>query len=57
MVEKVPATNEPMAEIESAVPDLPICDNAYPSFTITTDDASPGSFNKIAVIEPPYWVP
>jgi hypothetical protein len=28
-----------------------------PSMQVITDDASPGMFTRIEVVEPPYWAP
>ena len=49
--------NEPIAAMPSAVPALPCRARAWPSKTVTTDDASPGSRSSTEVIVPPYWAP
>ena len=57
MIETVPPMNEPMAAMPRAVPALPCRARAWPSKTVTTDDASPGSRSRTEVIVPPYWAP
>ena len=56
-METVPPTKDPMAAMPSAVPALPWRARAWPSKTVTTDDASPGSFSRTEVMVPPYWAP
>ena len=29
----------------------------WPSRVVTMDEASPGRFTRMAVVEPPYWLP
>lgn len=56
-VPMVPATKEPSAAVANAWaarPDLAI---RLPSMAVTTDDDSPGVFNRIEVVEPPYMPP
>src|SRR6476661_4664652 len=53
-VEKQPAINEPMAAIASAGPARPCLAIWWPSSVVTTEDASPGMFTRIDVVEPQY---
>ena len=53
----VPATNEAMAEMARAGPAFPCLAISYPSIAVGTDEASPGMFTTIAVVEPPYMAP
>ena len=53
----VPATKEPIAAMASAGPARPWRAIWYPSRVVTTDEASPGTFTRIEVVEPPYMVP
>ena len=46
-----------IAAIPSAVPALPCRARAWPSNTVTTDEASPGSLSSTEVMVPPYWAP
>src|SRR5690606_5520904 len=52
-----PATNEPMAADARAGPALPFLAISYPSMVVTAEAASPGSRNRMAVVEPPYCEP
>ena len=56
-IDRVPPTNEPMAAMPSAVPARPCRARAWPSKTVTTDDASPGRRSRTEVMVPPYWAP
>ena len=56
-VPTVPAKKLPMAAAASARPALPCLAISWPSSVVTTDEASPGRFIRIAVVEPPYCVP
>ena len=56
-VATLPAKNEPMAAMPSAGPARPCLAIAWPSSVVTTDEASPGIFTRIAVVEPPYCAP
>ena len=55
--EKVPAMNEPSAEMPSAGPARPCFAIWCPSRHVTTDAASPGMLTRIDVVEPPYIEP
>jgi hypothetical protein len=50
----VPAIKDPKAEMPRAGPALPFLAMAFPSRQVTMVVASPGTFNKIDVMEPPY---
>ncbi len=56
-VDTQPAKNEPMAAMPRAGPARPCRAIWWPSMVVTTEDASPGMFTRIAVVEPPYWAP
>ena len=56
-VATVPARNELIAAIASAGPARPFSAIWCPSIVVTTLDASPGRFTRIAVVEPPYCAP
>src|SRR6266540_3487665 len=56
-VATVPAQNDAMAAMPSAMPAWPFFAIACPSSVVTTDVASPGMLTRIAVVEPPYWAP
>jgi hypothetical protein len=56
-VPTVPAKNDPSAAVASAVPARPLRAIWLPSSAVTTDDASPGTLIRMAVVEPPYWAP
>ena len=51
--EKVPATKEPIAAMARAAPARPFKAILYPSKQVTTLVASPGTFTKIDVVDPP----
>ncbi|RZL05822.1 MAG: hypothetical protein EOP40_19130 [Rubrivivax sp.] len=53
-VAQVPAKNEPMAAVASAVPARPWRANWCPSSAVTMDEASPGMLMRMAVVDPPY---
>ena len=53
----VPATNEPMAAVAKAWAARPALAILLPSIAVITDDDSPGVFNRIEVVEPPYMPP
>ena len=57
MVAIVPAKNEAMAAMASAVPALPCLAISWPSMQVTTEDVSPGTLTRMAVVEPPYCAP
>jgi hypothetical protein len=50
---KVPAIKEPKAEMPKAGPALPFLAMAYPSKQVAIVVASPGTFNRMEVMEPP----
>ena len=54
---KVPAKNEPNAEMPSAGPARPCLAIWWPSIQVTTEAASPGMLTRIEVVEPPYIEP
>ena len=54
---KVPATNEPIAAMQSAAPARPFLAMALPSMQVITEAASPGMRSRIEVVEPPYCEP
>ena len=56
-VDTHPAKNEPIAAIASAGPARPWRAIWWPSSVVTTEDASPGMFTRIDVVEPPYCAP
>lgn len=56
-VETVPAENDAMAAAASAAPARPFRAIRCPSSAVTTLDASPGRFIRMAVIKPPYCAP
>ena len=56
-VARSPATNEPMAAVASAGPPLPLRAILLPSSAVTMEADSPGVFNSIDVVEPPYMPP
>ncbi len=56
-VATVPAKNDPSAAIASAAPASPLRAIWWPSRQVTTDDASPGMFIRMDVVEPPYCAP
>ena len=56
-VATVPAKKEPSAATASAAPARPWRAIWYPSSVVTTDEVSPGSFTRIAVVELPYCAP
>jgi len=53
-IPNVPAIKDPKAAIPSAGPALPCFAIWYPSKLVATDDASPGIFSKMEVVDPPY---
>ena len=53
----VPATNDPIADVASAAPARPFLAILKPSSAVTMVPVSPGVFNKIEVVEPPYMAP
>jgi hypothetical protein len=57
MVAMVPAMNEPMAAMPSAVPALPCSAIWWPSMAVITLDASPGTLISTEVSVPPYCAP
>ena len=56
-VATVPAKNEPIAAMPSAMPARPFLAIWWPSSVVTTAVASPGMLTRIAVVEPPYCAP
>ncbi|OPY92244.1 MAG: hypothetical protein A4E73_01331 [Syntrophaceae bacterium PtaU1.Bin231] len=57
MTLRVPPTNEPTAAMPRALPAFPCLASWYPSKTVTTEAASPGSPIRTDVMVPPYCVP
>ena len=57
MVPIVPAIKLPMAAVASAGPALPFLAILFPSREVTIVADSPGVFNNIEVVEPPYMAP
>src|SRR5687768_6269195 len=53
----VPATNDAIAANPSAAPARPLRAIWYPSRQVITEADSPGTFIRIAVVEPPYFAP
>ena len=53
----VPATNEPIAEVESAGPARPRFAIMLPSIAVTMVADSPGVLSRIEVVEPPNIAP
>ena len=56
-IPRVPAMNEPMAQMASAGPALPFRAIWYPSMQVITEAVSPGTFRRMEVVEPPYIAP
>ena len=52
-----PATKDPMAAVASAGPPRPARAILLPSSAVMTDALSPGVFNRIDVVDPPYMPP
>ncbi len=52
-----PATNEPMAAVESAAPPRPALAILFPSSAVTIEALSPGVLSRIEVVDPPYMPP
>ena len=52
-----PATNDPIAAVANACAARPALAILLPSMAVTTDDDSPGVFNRIEVVDPPYMPP
>ncbi len=57
MVAIRPATKEPMAEVASAGPPLPLRAILLPSSAVTMEALSPGVLSRMEVVEPPYMPP
>ncbi len=57
MVAMVPAMKEPMAALAKAAPARPLLAILKPSSAVTMVPVSPGVFNRIEVVEPPYIAP
>ena len=57
IVASVPATNEPIAAVASAAPARPSRAIRFPSTAVMIDALSPGVFNRMAVVDPPYIPP
>ena len=57
MVPMVPATNEPMAAVARAAPARPRRAILFPSSEVMMVADSPGVFNRMDVVEPPYMAP
>ncbi len=53
----VPAMKEPMAEMASASPARPCLVIWWPSTAVSTEEASPGTFSRMLVTDPPYMAP
>jgi hypothetical protein len=53
----VPAMKDPKAAMPRAGPALPCLAIWYPSRHVTTEEASPGIFRRMDVVDPPYWAP
>src|SRR5689334_12280336 len=56
-VPMAPATNDPMAAVARAWAARPALAILLPSIAVITDDDSPGVFNRIDVVDPPYMPP
>jgi hypothetical protein len=56
-VPMVPAMKEPIAAVARAWAARPALAILCPSIAVTTEDDSPGVFNRIEVVEPPYIPP
>ena len=56
-VATVPAKNEPIAAMPSAMPALPCRAIWWPSSAVTTALDSPGMLSRIEEVEPPYCAP
>ena len=56
-VPTVPAKKLPIAAAARARPALPCFAISWPSSVVTTEEASPGRFIRMAVVEPPYCEP
>ena len=56
-VPMVPATKLPIAAVAKAGPALPLRAILLPSSEVTIVADSPGVFNKIEVVDPPYIAP
>lgn len=57
MVAKTPPIKEATAEIAIAWPACPFLDMGYPSKVAAIADPSPGVFNKMELLDPPYIAP
>ena len=53
----MPPTKDEIADIARAGPPRPDAVRAYPSSAVTTAEAVPGTFNRIVLMELPYWDP
>jgi hypothetical protein len=53
----VPAMKDPMAAVASAWAARPRFAIWLPSMAVTTEALSPGVFNRIDVVDPPYMPP
>ena len=56
-VPMVPATKDPRAAVASAGAARPALAIRLPSMAVTTEADSPGVFNRIDVVDPPYMPP
>ncbi len=56
-VPMVPATNDPIAAVASAWAARPALAILLPSIAVITEEDSPGVFNRIDVVDPPYMPP
>ena len=57
IVAMVPATNEPIAAVASALAARPLRAILLPSSAATIEELSPGVLSRIAVVDPPYMPP
>jgi len=57
MVASVPATNDPIAAVVSAAAARPCLAMTWPSIAVAIEAVSPGVFNRMLVVEPPYMAP
>ena len=56
-VAMVPATKDPIAAVARAAAPRPDRAILLPSMAVMIEDDSPGVFNRIEVVDPPYMPP